>query len=598
VSVGGNLVAASRLTTHWTPDDTDRDTELWHRTGNPISWPVCDLGRLVVDARFRGHGIAQRLNMIRIEAARECGAKSIICTASAENCRLLLKLDFFHIGETIVFSDRPKTTFYAVQLNLEQTSRNSEWLSQTFQCEGIALEVLSFCVTPDMCRLSQASKCLDSSVLLNGSWNARLNTALQWVPLCLEPSGTIPLDRMETPFALRRRVVTHAHVMAGWGHGSVFRKVTEYEGHLEGVNCFAVHPNVLSASDKGLLTTEDRKLECSGSAILASGGFDSTVLLWPEGLAENDRNTREPIAALVGHSAAVTGVAWPREETLVSVSYDGTLKQWDTASTLSNGTSNAVESWNVHADRILALASSNNEFPSGREVFFTGGRDGRICVTDLRTETGVVASLESGDSCVYSLVSRGNLLVAGTHRGRVSLFDIRRGGGSSELGGSRAPGMAQLSFKDVHERPVMALALRGGCLLSGCKNGFIACSFLCAAGSLLFSDQPYLGSLGKSRSRGHNGGVRSICFAQQGRTIVSAGNESTIKTWDISPLVYNKNAPKELGESYASMEPKGIITSHSAQVTQVSACGASIFSSSLDGKILGSSVSASGRRDF
>ena len=116
----GSIIAASaRLTIH-NPDDilVYRDVQLWQSLGIPIAYPICDLGRLVVDSRFRRLGIAQELNRLRIEEARRWGAKTIVVTASDGNVRLLEKSGFEKIGKTVEFKDRPGVIFHAMQLIL------------------------------------------------------------------------------------------------------------------------------------------------------------------------------------------------------------------------------------------------------------------------------------------------------------------------------------------------------------------------------------------------------------------------------------------------------------------------------------------------
>ena len=87
--------------------------------GAHLPLPTCDLGRLVVHSDYRRRGYADALNRVRIEAARNMGAKSIMVTASTGNVTLLQRLGFQAIGQHIVFSDRPNTVFHALQLNLE-----------------------------------------------------------------------------------------------------------------------------------------------------------------------------------------------------------------------------------------------------------------------------------------------------------------------------------------------------------------------------------------------------------------------------------------------------------------------------------------------
>jgi predicted GNAT family N-acyltransferase len=115
----GEVVAAARLTIHGESDDY-RDVELWRANKIRLKFPVCDLGRLVVRKDARGVGLATRLNEVRINAARAWGAGAIICTASAGNKRLLTKHHgFVALDHTIVFGDRPNTTFHAIHLLLE-----------------------------------------------------------------------------------------------------------------------------------------------------------------------------------------------------------------------------------------------------------------------------------------------------------------------------------------------------------------------------------------------------------------------------------------------------------------------------------------------
>jgi predicted GNAT family N-acyltransferase len=117
---GDRVVAAARLTMHTNIDDDYRDMKLWKKCGKQLPLPTTDLGRLVVHKDYRGHGFAKQLNEIRVNAAREMGAKSVMVTASGGNKHLLCKyLGFEDIGETIYFEDRPNTLFYALQLNLD-----------------------------------------------------------------------------------------------------------------------------------------------------------------------------------------------------------------------------------------------------------------------------------------------------------------------------------------------------------------------------------------------------------------------------------------------------------------------------------------------
>lgn len=115
---GDKLVASARMTIHPNLDDGYRDAKLWKEANVDIPLPACDLGRLVVLKAYRGQGIAQKLNIVRIQAARDLGARSMIVTASEGNARLLRKLGFWDIGKVVEFDDRPGIPFHALQLNL------------------------------------------------------------------------------------------------------------------------------------------------------------------------------------------------------------------------------------------------------------------------------------------------------------------------------------------------------------------------------------------------------------------------------------------------------------------------------------------------
>lgn len=114
-TASGEWMATARLTIHADLEDSYRDVQLWRKCGKHLPLPTVDLGRLVVLNKFRGRGLAQLLNITRMNVAHEMGAQSIMVTASEGNARLLKKLGFEDIGERVFFEDRPNTCFYALQ---------------------------------------------------------------------------------------------------------------------------------------------------------------------------------------------------------------------------------------------------------------------------------------------------------------------------------------------------------------------------------------------------------------------------------------------------------------------------------------------------
>lgn len=124
--VNGKVIAAARMSLHGELDSSSRDTALWMKIGKPLPLPTCDLGRLVVHKSYRSRGIAQRMNQVRMDAAKAMGSKSVMVTASAGNAKLLKKIGFEDIGETIYFDDRPGVLFYAMQYNFANNSEDSD----------------------------------------------------------------------------------------------------------------------------------------------------------------------------------------------------------------------------------------------------------------------------------------------------------------------------------------------------------------------------------------------------------------------------------------------------------------------------------------
>src|SRR5262249_29401823 len=84
VSIGDRLVASARLCIHSVLGEAP-DSALF--TCADIHLPVASMNRLVVLADHRGLGISRTLDQVRINRARQLGAKTIICTPVASRGR-------------------------------------------------------------------------------------------------------------------------------------------------------------------------------------------------------------------------------------------------------------------------------------------------------------------------------------------------------------------------------------------------------------------------------------------------------------------------------------------------------------------------------
>ena len=114
------LIGVARLSLHETLEDNP-DGYLWikHNMEHRVPAPVGHLCKLSVAKTARGYGIGRKLSEIRIEAARDVGAKSIIVTASPQNARLLASLGFQDTGIREIFPNRPQFEFYAMDYVFE-----------------------------------------------------------------------------------------------------------------------------------------------------------------------------------------------------------------------------------------------------------------------------------------------------------------------------------------------------------------------------------------------------------------------------------------------------------------------------------------------
>ena len=565
-----NLVGSSRLILHTSVESADRDVHLWLRTGNPLRFPLCDLGRLVIKKSHRKRGIAHSLNQVRVDAARALGARTIIATASAGNAKLLKKLGFFDIGEQIVFDDRPHTLFYALQLNLDSSVTEISCLD-ILTSDPLAREVLSYLSAASLVSLCISARSFDTVTAHSGNWRSRLRRIQKWIPLCqVDDDSCSVIDMVHHPcgvdeddiekmanhdstgFSWRRRFMEQCRLHRAVNSGSYLPR-THFVGHSHGVNCLSVHPDIAAA----LSQNQDRESISylfGGSPYLVSGSMNSCVLLHD---FPREQDIVAPTAAFMGHEGAVTGVCWTSSTEFITASYDGTVQIWNAelSRKFSGSSSAALASWQCHDDRALTL-----DWDSSRRLAVSGGRDGAIHVLDPRCHTSV-ARIDSGDVCVYSVAVQSNTVVVGTHSGSVVSFDLRR--------------LSDYSICSVYKMPsnspVMSVALQGNLIASGCKSGTVSISSLREAGKSLLS------------FRAHDRGVRSLAFAAPGETLISTSNDGTVKNWGIGAYVRCGQGPfKSETQSFFDVQPFATMDTHGAQVTQVEVHGSAVFTASMD----------------
>jgi WD40 repeat protein/serine/threonine protein kinase len=267
-----------------------------------------------------------------------------------------------------------------------------------------------------------------------------------------------------------------------------------------------------------------------GGRRLASAGYDQMVRLW-------DTHTGDLLCTFRGHSSVITSVAFsPGGRLLASASWDRSLRLWDvrTGKLVRNlaGGGRSPYYLNVRTPRVAFS-------PGGRRLA-SAGPDGTLRLWDVRTgqplptfhgQTGQILSV------AFSPDGR-RLATTGTAF-FVKLWDARTGQALKTLEGSS--GMpTSAAFSPGGGRVASAgSAGAGGPSTVGLWDA--------RTGQRLLTRYGQLFSL-----RGHTGDVSKVAFSPDGRRLVTASADGTIRLW--------------LAWTY---EPKGPARSHTDFFTSV-----------------------------
>jgi WD40 repeat protein len=218
------------------------------------------------------------------------------------------------------------------------------------------------------------------------------------------------------------------HPLCFW-EVSTGKEVDRFWGHSAPVTCVAFAPRAAqaaSASRDGTLhvwNTITRKASFSLSRPespvlslafspdgqrLLTGGEDCVVRVWD--LLSGDRLSR-----CEGHTAAVTAVAWFRDDRIASASLDQSVRVWD------GPTGRQLHCWQGHAGGVRSVAVA----PDGSRVL-SGGDDALLRLWDVQLgkEAGNLACPSHCRAVAFSL--NGALALAGLSDGTVRLWDVKR----------------------------------------------------------------------------------------------------------------------------------------------------------------------------
>ena len=276
---------------------------------------------------------------------------------------------------------------------------------------------------------------------------------------------------------------------------------------------------------------------------IVSGSWDSTIKLW-------DIATGEEITTLKRHSDRVTSVSFsPNGKTIVSGSWDNTIKLWDIA------TGEEITTLTGHRDFVCSVSFS----PDGKTIASASG-DETIKLWNISTGQQPTTLKSHSDGVIsVSFSPDGKTIASSSYDHTIKLWDIATGEEITTLKG-HSDWVSSVSFSPVCEafsEGAGKTIASGSCdktiklwdiatgkeitTLQGHSHSVISVSFspdgkTIASGSADQTIKLWDIATGKEITtlKGHNNGVSSVSFSPDGKTIASGSRDKTIKLWDIA----------------------------------------------------------------
>ncbi|KAG9397597.1 Serine/threonine-protein kinase [Carpediemonas membranifera] len=281
------------------------------------------------------------------------------------------------------------------------------------------------------------------------------------------------------------------------------------------------------------------------------------------------------IRTLTGHEGAVNGVATSPDGSIVTASYDGTVKQWDATtsqcirtmkyrwhvwcvaispdgSTIASGGDKGIKLWDTtagwrtktlsgHTDTVRCLA-----FSSDGRTLVSGSEDSTAKVWDVETEQ-CRQTLTGHSKAVYGVAISidGSTIHTGSQDRKAKQWSSATG----ECIRTMDHGSGVITIAVSPDDAILVSGGRDSSIkfwdsetgqLTRTLNGHIVCSLAFSPdGRTLLSGSAYktskqwdvaTGALIRTFSA-HNGGMRCVAFSRNGSTIVSGSSDNTIKVW-------------------------------------------------------------------